>query len=299
METSQSPETIPQELLKKIRRIEIRVRRLVTTLFLGEYHSVFKGQGLEFSEVREYEPGDDIRFIDWNVTARIGYPFVKKFVEERELTVILAVDLSASELFGTTGRTKNEVAAEICALIAFSAIRNNDKVGLLAFTDRLEKFIPPRKGREHVLRVIRELLYLNPQGKGTDISLALGYLNRILKRRSVVFLVSDFLAQGYQAALKITGKRHDAIAISIEDPKERELPSVGFITLDDLETGKQLTIDSGSSAVRAHYALLAQEQARSLDRTFQSAKIDKVRIDTHRSYVEPLMAFFRTRPRRG
>ena len=296
--TDPQPGAVPLDLLRKVHRIEIRVRRLLNTTFLGEYHSVFRGQGIEFSEVREYIPGDDIRSIDWNVTARMGYPFVKQFVEERELTVLLVVDVSASGAYGSTGQSKIEVAAEIAALLAFSAIRNNDRVGLVAFTDQVEKYLPPRKGREHVLRVIRELLWVRPRGRGTDIASALAYVNRVQRRRSVVFLISDFLAGGYEATLRVTNRRHDVVAIAITDPREVELPDAALVALEDAETGALVTIDAGNPATRDEYHRLAAEMLRQRDRVFQSVKVDRVDVATDQSYVEPLAEFFKARTRR-
>src|SRR5574337_129223 len=230
---------ISKDILKKIQQIEIHTRRLVNEAFVGEYHSVFKGRGMEFEEVREYQPGDEIRTIDWNVTARMGRPFIKRYVEERELTVMLLVDVSASGNFGSIKQLKNEVAIEICSLLAFSAIKNNDKVGLIMFTDKIEKFIPPKKGPTHVLRVIRELLCTEPTGKGTNISVALEYMNKISSRRAITFMVSDFIANDYAHALRIANKKHDVIAITIADPREQELPNVGFIELKDAESGER------------------------------------------------------------
>ena len=229
---------IPREILKKVRRIEISTRGLVNDVFSGEYHSVFKGQGMTFSEVREYQYGDDIRSIDWNVTARTGAPFVKIFEEERELTVMLVVDVSASGNFGTRERIKGEVAVELSAVLAFSAIKNNDKIGLILFSDRIEKFVPPRKGRRHVLRVLRELLYHRPEGRGTDIGGALEYLSRVVPRRAVVFLVSDFMGTGFLRPLSVAGRRHDLIAVRMKDTRESELPPMGLVEMEDPETGQ-------------------------------------------------------------
>jgi uncharacterized protein (DUF58 family) len=296
--TSTEERTIPQDLLRKIRRIEIRVRRILNTAFLGDYHSVFRGRGMEFSEVREYVPGDDIRAIDWNVTARLGYPYVKQFVEERELTVVLVVDVSASGNYGSTGPSKREIATEVAALLAFSAIRNNDKVGLVAFSDRVEKYVPPRKGRQHVLRVIRELLYLQPSGRGTRIAEALAYVDRLQKRRSVVFLISDFLSEGYDARLRVTGRRHDVIAIAINDPRERELPSAGLLALEDAETGEMITIDAGDARIRDEYQRLADDVVRQRNSTLEAVKVDRVEVRTDGGYVEPLARLFRRRARR-
>lgn len=290
--------SVPQELLRKIRRIEIRVRRILNTAFLGEYHSVFRGRGMEFSEVREYVPGDDIRAIDWHVTARLGYPYVKQFVEERELTVVLVVDVSASGNYGSSGPSKREVATEVAALLAFSAIRNNDKVGLVAFSDRVEKYVPPRKGRQHVLRVIRELLFLEPHGHGTRIAEALSYVDRLQKRRSVVFLISDFLSEGYDTRLRVTGRRHDVIAIAINDPRERELPPAGLLALEDAETGETITIDAGSARVRNEYQRLADEAVRQRNSILDAVKVDRVEVGTDGGYVQPLARLFKRRARR-
>jgi uncharacterized protein (DUF58 family) len=289
---------IPKEILKKVKRIEISTRGLVNDVLSGEYHSVFKGRGMEFSEVREYQIGDDIRFIDWNVSARMGHPFVKVFEEERELTVILMVDVSSSGDFGTYQQMKGEIATEICALLAFSAIKNNDKVGLIIFTDRIEKFVPPRKGKRHVLRVLRELLYHKPQGKGTDISLALEFLNRVANRRSVVFLISDFISQDYQKALQIANKRHDLVAITITDPREIELPNVGFIELEDAETGEILLVDTSDAATRTAFTQHSSAGKAERDKMLRSMNIDAIDIRTDISYVEPLIRFFRMRARR-
>lgn len=292
------PAGIPVDLLKKIRRIEIRVRRLLNTTFLGEYHSVFRGQGIEFSEVREYQPGDDVRAIDWNVTARSGFPYIKQFVEERELTVLLVVDVSASGTYGSTGQSKLEVATEVAALLAFSAIRNNDKVGLVAFTDQVEKFVPARKGPQHVLRILRELLYLTPKGRGTDIAEALRYTNHLQRRRSVIFLISDFLTQGYEATLRVTGRRHDVVAIALTDPREESLPEAGLVTLEDAESGSMVVVDTGDPTVRREYHRLALEARVQRKGVLQSLKVDNLEVSTNASYVEPLAGFFKARARR-
>ena len=286
---------IPAEILKKVRRIELRTRYLVDTVFSGEYHSVFKGQGMAFAEVREYQLGDDIRSIDWNVTARMGHPFVKVYDEERELTVMLMVDASASGDFGTVSQMKGEIGVEICALLAFSAIQNNDRVGLIVFTDDVEVFIPPKKGRMHVLRVIRELLYFRPSRRGTDIGAALDYLNRINKRKSVVFLVSDFLASGYEAALRVSGKRHDLIAVVLQDPRERELPDVGLVELEDAETGREMLVDTSDPEFRYLFRQLNDRAKERRDQVFRSVGIDRVDIHTESTYVDALMRFFRKR----
>jgi uncharacterized protein (DUF58 family) len=289
---------IPKEILKKVKRIEITTRGMVNDVFSGEYHSVFKGRGMEFSEVREYQIGDDIRTIDWNVTARMGHPFVKIFEEERELTVMLLVDVSSSGNFGTYERMKGEIAIEICALLAFSAIKNNDKVGLIIFTDEIEKFIPPKKGKSHVLRVLRELLYHKPQGTQTDIANALEYLNRITKRRSVVFLVSDFINAGYEKALQIANRRHDVVAITVTDPREIEMPDVGFIELEDAETGEVVLLDTSYSEVRSVYAKQSSQDILSRNKLFKSINVDHIDIQTDRDYIEPLIKFFRMRAKR-
>ena len=289
---------IPKEILKKIRYIEIRTRRLVNDLFSGEYHSTFKGQGMEFEEVREYQPGDDIRLIDWNVTARTGFPHVKKFREERELSVVLLVDASSSGRFGTRDRFKSEVAAELCALLAFSAIKNNDKVGLIIFTDRIEKFVPPKKGRSHVLRLIREILYFRPQGVGTDIGLALEYLTKVIKRKSVVFLVSDFFFEGYSKPLQLANKKHDVIAMKISDPRERVFENVGLIELEDAETGEVVLINTGSKEFRREFEARADEDLQNLKRSFKLVNMDFINIQTDQSYIAPLVSFFNMREKR-
>ena len=289
---------LPKEIIRKVRRIEIRTKKLVNEVFSGEYHSIFKGRGMEFEEVREYQPGDDVRTIDWNVTARYGHPFVKRFKEERELTVMLLVDASSSGEFGTAQRMKGEIAAELCSVLAFSAIKNNDRVGMIIFTDRVEKYIPPKKGSSHVLRLIREVLYFKPQHPRTDINCALEFLGRVTKRRSVVFLVSDFLSSGFEKMLSIANKKHDLIAIKIADPREIELPNVGFIELEDTETGEQIIIDTRNAAVRKDFQQYVSRERVKLDRGFRSMDLDHIHISTDRSYVEPLMAFFRVRAKR-
>jgi uncharacterized protein (DUF58 family) len=291
-------ETIPRVILKQVRRIEISTRGLVNEVFSGEYHSVFKGRGMNFAEVREYQYGDDIRSIDWNVTARSGAPFVKVFEEERELTVMLLVDVSASGDFGTRERLKGEMAVEICALLAFSAIKNNDKVGLVIFSDRVEKFVPPRKGRRHVLRVLRELLYHEPEGRGTDITAALDYLNHVQKKKAVTFLVSDFQDEGFERALSIAGRRHDVVAIRVSDPRERTLPPVGWMELEDPETGERVMVDTSDVDFRQRFAERVERRRAELDRALRRSKVDVVDVETGRPYVEPLMRFFRERARR-
>lgn len=293
-----------KEILKQVKAIEIQTRGMVNDVFSGEYHSVFKGRGMEFSEVREYQFGDDIRTIDWNVTARVGHPFVKVFEEERELTVMLLVDISSSGNFGTERQMKGDVAIESCALLAFSAIKNNDKVGLIIFSDQIEKFIPPKKGKSHVQRVLRELLFysdpLNVRGKGTDIGAALEYLNRVITRRSVVFLVSDFMSSGYETDLQIANKRHDMVAISITDPREISMPDVGFIELEDAETGEIILVDTANEIFRQEFTDNSLEQKVARDKLFRSMNVDYIDIlaKGKQPYVEPFIKFFKMRAKR-
>jgi len=289
---------IPKEILKKVKRIEITTRGLVNEVFSGEYHSVFKGRGMEFAEVREYQLGDDIRNIDWNVSARMGHPYVKVFDEERELTVILMVDVSSSGNFGTSKQMKGEVAAELSAVLAFSAIKNNDKVGLIIFSDKIEKFIPPRKGKQHVLRVIREILYYKPEEAQTDMNAALEYLIRVIKRRSIVFLISDFLTENYQKALQVANNKHDIITIDILDPREVDLPNVGFIELEDAETGEIIMVDTANSAIRNGFFSESEQERLVREKFFKSIGVDNINIYTNKSYVEPITRFFRMRARR-
>lgn len=286
------------EILKKIRALEIKTRGLVETVFAGDYHSVFKGRGMNFDEVREYQAGDEIRSIDWNVTARMGAPFVKKFTEERELSVMLIVDVSASENFGSTTQSKRELAAEVACLIAFSAIRNNDKVGLLLFSDDIELFIPPKKGRSHTLRIVREILFFQPRGRGTNPGLALDHLNRIVTRRSVVFFISDFQAPDFSRELKVTSKRHDFIALQIKDEREAVLPNVGVVTLEDAETGEQIEINTGDRTTRARFADQAQKQEVELLRMLRRNNIDTIGLRTGEDYLSALRTFFKQRERR-
>jgi uncharacterized protein (DUF58 family) len=292
---------LPREILNKVRQIEIRTNREVTDVLGGQYHSVFKGRGMEFEEVREYQPGDEVRSIDWNVTARFGHPYIKKFKEERELTVMLVVDASASGTFGSLRQSKTELAAELSAVLAFSAIRNNDKVGLIMFTDRIERFVPPRKGRRHVLRVIREVLAFTPQGRGTDLPLALDYLNRVQPRRAVCFLLSDFLVPrpiDLQKQLRMASRRHDLVALSLHDPREESLPSVGLVELVDAETGHRALVDTGSRKVRDTFATRARERLETLRNLLRGAAVDHVEIRTDTDYMMPLIRFFRMRERR-
>ncbi len=286
---------IPKEVLQKVRRIEIRTRSVVESILSGEYQSVFKGRGMEFSEVRTYTDGDDVRSIDWNVTARMGQPYVKKHVEERELTVMLVVDASKSGHFGSVARFKDEVAVELCALLAFSAIKNNDRVGLIIFTSDVEKYIPPKKGKNHVLRVIRELLYFEPAKPGTDIGAAIEFLNRVITKKSVVFLVSDFLCSGYEVPLRVASHRHDFIAITVNDPREKELADVGLIELQDPETGAAVLVDSRDKNLRKSFAEETQRRSREQTSFFRSNGIDEIAVSTADDYVEPLVRFFRKR----
>ncbi len=289
---------IPKELAKKIRILQITTRKVVNEILAGEYGSVFKGRGMEFDEVREYIPGDEIRSIDWNVTARTGTCHVKRFVEERELTVMFIVDLSASGQFGSVNKLKNEVAAELCALMAFSAVKNNDKVGLILFTDQVEKYIPPQKGTRHVLRVIRELLDFKPRMAKTDISGALDFFGKVATKRAVVFLVSDFLAEGFEKPMRIIGKKHDLVAATIVDPREVSLPDVGLIELEDAETGETVLVDTGSAAVRRNYERLGRDQSRRFREMFSSMGIDQIEVRTDKDYIPELVRFFRMRERR-
>jgi len=309
---------IPREILKKIRQIEIRTNRLVTESLAGQYHSVFKGQGMNFDEVREYQPGDDVRSIDWNVTARMNHPFIKKFVEERELTVMLIVDVSGSGVFGSRTQSKRELAAEIASVLAFSAIRNNDKVGLLLFTDEVEKFIPPRKGRSHVLRVIREVLFFEPKRRGTDLVQALEFMGRVLPHRSIAVVISDFIMPGpgiagrmpsssrtagpmpqpVQTALRMANRRHDVVAVHIADRYELELPALGRLTLEDAETGEILEFNTGPAAGRDAFALRQQKQTEELARQFRSSGIDTIQLRTDEAYSAALGRFFESRERR-
>ena len=289
---------IPREILRKVRRIEITTRGLVDQVFSGEYHSVFKGRGINFAEVREYDYGDDIRTIDWNVTARTGTPHVKIFEEERELTVMLLVDVSASGDFGTRERMKGDLAVEVCSLLAFSAIKNNDKVGLIIFSDRVEKFVPPRKGRRHVLRVLREMLYHEPAGRTTDLGAALEYLSRIIRRRAVVFVVSDFVSKPFEKALGVAGRRHDVVALRVRDRRESELPPIGLVELEDAETGERLVVDTSNRDFRAAFASRGEEARAEQDRTFRRSKVDVVDLGPGRPYLRPLMRFFEERGRR-
>lgn len=289
---------IPKEIKDKIRRIEIFSRRLVNEVFSGEYHSTFKGRGMEFEEVREYQPGDDIRLIDWNVTARTGFPFVKKFREERELTLAFLVDVSGSGRFGTVGKWKSETAAEVCAILSFAAAFNNDKTGLILFTDKVERFVPPAKGKSHVLRLIRDLLYFAPEGKKTSLAAGLEYVLSAFRRRSIVFIVSDFIDSGWERALSVASRKHDVIALVLSDPREEELPPVGLVAWEDAETGARVTVDAADLQFRRIYRGRAKAFRANLERTFRRYRTDSIPIQNGRPFLVPLMKFFKERERR-
>jgi len=299
---------IPKELFKKIRQIEITTNRMVSDIFAGEYHSVFKGQGIEFDEVREYQRGDDIRTIDWNVTARIGHPHVKKFIEERELNVMILVDVSRSSYFGTVNQLKSNMAAEIAAVLAYSAIRNSDKVGLIIFTDKIEKYIPPNKGVSHVLRVIREILYFKPEEKGTDIPIALDYLSKVMTRRSVAFLISDYFDSTKQIngngtsrlkqAMSVANRRHDLVAITLNDPKEENLTDLGLVYLEDAESGEKVLVDSSDKEFCKEFNQEAKTRTQGRDRFFRSINVDHIDVSTDAPYTNGLIKFFKQRKSR-
>lgn len=287
-----------KELFKKVRKIQIVTSRAVNEIMAGEYNSVFKGRGMEFDEVREYMPGDDVRAIDWNVTARSGRPHVKRYCEERELTILFLVDVSLSNAFGSTDKTKAELAAEVAAVLAFSAIRNNDKVGLILFSDRIEKFIPPRKGKKPVLRLIREMIDPEPRGNGTDIALALEYLQRVQRKRAVVFLISDFIAQDFSRQLRMARRRHDIVAVSVADPREAALPDVGLIEVEDAETGEVLMLDTSSATVRALFTSCSDAAVEHRRRTFRKSKVDEMIVNTSVPFMDAIHRLFRERARR-
>lgn len=289
---------LTKELIKQVRQIEIRTRGLVNQVFSGEYHSVFKGRGMEFSEVREYQFGDDIRNIDWNVTARFGHPYIKVFEEERELTVMLLVDLSGSLVFGSVSKTKQRVAAELSAILAFSALKNNDKVGLILFTDKIEKFVPPRKGKTHVLRIIREVLSFEPQGKSTNLKGALEYMHNAIKKKSIAFLLSDFIDAGYDKILGIVGKKHDLIGIVLDDIREREFPKMGLVKFTDAETGEERWIDTSSRKVRESVMNSYKEKKQKRKSIFLSSRLDSIEVTAGDDFVKPLVKFFKLRERR-
>jgi len=291
---------IPVEILKKIRKIHITATRLAANVFAGGYKSAFKGRGLEFDEVREYVVGDEIRFIDWNITARTGSPHIKKFIEEREQSIMILLDASRSGYFGSTDKLKKELAAEISAVLASSAAKNNDKAGLIVFTDRIEKFVPPRKGRNHILRLIREALYFRPEGRRTDIPMAIDYLNRMTTRRSIAFIISDFYAPDIKVSLSLANKKHDVIAVRITDPRDSVMPDAGVISLVDRESGKRYLLDTGKRSVREGYAAVAQRKSKELKNVFASVGIDSIDISTAKPYTEALAQFFKKRTaRRG
>jgi len=289
---------LTKELLKQVRQIEIRTKGLVNHLFSGEYHSVFKGRGMEFSEVREYQFGDDIRNIDWNVTARFGHPFIKVFEEERELTVMLMVDISGSLMFGSVSKTKQRIAAELSAILAFSALKNNDKVGLILFTDKIEKFVPPRKGNKHVLRIIREVLSFEPEGNATDIKAALEFMNSAIKKRSIIFLLSDFMDEDYEKILRVVGKKNDLIGVVLDDRRENEIPPIGLIKFTDAETGEERWIDTSSQRVRSMMQRARKEAIAKRNSTFITSRLDRIHVQTGEDYIKPLVQFFRMRERR-
>jgi uncharacterized protein (DUF58 family) len=289
---------ISREIVKKLKKIEIHTARLANDQLAGSYHSVFKGRGMAFSEVRQYQPGDDVRFIDWNVSARMRDTYVKIFTEEREMTVMLLVDLSASGLFGTVGQPKQETAAEVAALLAFSAIKNNDRVGLILFTDQVERFVPPKKGKGHVMRVVTEILSASAARRGTDVRCALELLGHVQKRKCVAFLISDFIAGGYERALRITSARHDLIPLQIVDPREEQLPDVGIIATQDLETGELVEIDTSSRRVREAYATRVARQRGEREQLFRRLDLDHLVIQTGQPYVRPIAELFRRRQSR-
>jgi uncharacterized protein (DUF58 family) len=289
---------IPPEVMHKIRQIQIFTNRTVNDIFAGEYHSSFKGQGMAFDEVREYQPGDDVRSIDWNVTARMNKPFIKRYIEEREQTVMLLVDLSASGAFGSVGQFKNEIATELCAVIAFSAIKNNDKVGLITFTDRIEKFIPPGKGTQHVLRVIRELLYHETPHAATDIAMALDYLANVIKKKATVFVVSDFIDKDISTSLRQVNRRHDLIAVTVRDQWEETLPKVGLIELVDPETDQLCLVDTTAKRVRQNYESMCAKRFEEQEYMFRATKVDTINITTARPYIPELVRFFKMRGKR-
>jgi len=289
---------LTKELLKQVRQIEIRTKGLVNHLFSGEYHSVFKGRGMEFSEVREYQYGDDVRNIDWNVTARFGHPYIKVFEEERELTVMLMVDISGSLMFGSVSKTKQRVAAELSAILAFSALKNNDKVGLILFTDKIEKFVPPRKGNIHVLRIIREVLSFEPEGNATDIKAALEFMNNAIKKRSIIFLLSDFLDEDYENILRVVGKKNDLIGVVLDDRRENEIPPIGLIKFTDAETGEERWIDTSNKSVRRVMKEARKEAVAKRNTMFLTSRLDRIHVQTGVDYIKPLVQFFRMREKR-
>jgi uncharacterized protein (DUF58 family) len=290
---------LPREILRQVRRLQLKARRAVEDLLGGEYHSVFKGTGISFEEVRAYQPGDDVRAIDWNVTARMSQPFVKRYIEERERTVVLVVDTSGSLSFGTGRQPKREVAAELAAVLAFSAISNNDRVGLVQLSDHIEHYLPPRKGSRHVLRLIRDVLFFEPTRRGTALGEGLDYLNRVLRRKAIVFLFSDFLDRDYEQALRRTARRHELIAVRLSDPREQELPAVGLVELQDAETGACLLVDTDSADLRAGYKDAALARTAALQRLLRSAGVDLIEASTDGNHLDALVRFFHLRERRA
>jgi uncharacterized protein (DUF58 family) len=289
---------LPAEVMRQIRRLQLRARRAVQTLLGGEYHSVFKGVGLSFEEVREYQPGDEVRSIDWNVTARMGSPFIKRFVEERELTVLLLVDVSGSQRFGTQKQPKRAVAAELAALIAFSAIANNDRVGLIACSDVVERFVAPSKGTKHVLRLLRDILFFEPERKGTSLKTALDYLNQVQRRRAIVFMISDFADEGFESSFRLAGRKHDLIAVRVTDPRERELPNIGLLQLEDAESGRRVLIDTSRTSLRERYVDRADKRFEAMRKLTRSAQVDLIDVDTDGGHFDALVKFFRIREKR-
>ena len=285
-------------LLKKVKKIEIKSKGLSNHIFAGEYHTAFKGTGMAFSEVREYQSGDDIRSIDWNVTARYNTPFVKIFEEEREMTVMLLIDVSASGDFGTNKQYKKDLATEIAAVLAFSAIKNNDKVGVIFFSDRIEKFIIPKKGKSHILRIIREIVSLEPDSKGTDVSMALEYFNSVIKRRSICFILSDFTSAPFSKPLKIASKKHDIVGVRIHDKRESEMPNIGLVPMQDMETDKLVYVDTSNKEIRLNYSKTRSQKIKELNKTFETNGVDLVQISTGEDYVKPLVNFFKRRGKR-
>jgi uncharacterized protein (DUF58 family) len=295
---SRASPAISPDILRQVKLLELRTRGLVNSLFTGEYRSVFKGQGMEFAEVREYQPGDEVRSIDWNVTARMQRPYVKRYIEERELTVMLAVDVSGSERFGTRRRFKSEVASELAAVLAMSAIRNNDRVGCVMFTDTIEHVVPPRKGRRHALRLIRDILAFEPKGRRTDIGGATEYLNKMLAHKAIIFLISDFLGDNIERPLKLLAQRHDVVAVTVDDPSERELPDIGLVRLMDPETGETLDVDTSDPRVRAQFDTHVSEDARHRRHLLRRLAIDEIPVNTDQGIMDPLLKFFRQRETR-
>ncbi len=297
-EPQETDTAVSSELLDKVRSIQIKTSHLVNDLMAGEYVSAFKGRGMEFSEVREYQPGDDVRLIDWNVTARMNQPFIKEFKEERELTLMLLVDVSSSGAFGSAGKLKNEVAAELASILAFTAIRNNDKIGLMVFSDRIERYIPPKKGKAHVWNIIRTILDFSPEGRGTDLNLPLEYLSNVQKRKTVTFLISDFQCEGYEGTLRLAKQKHDIVALWIQDPREETLPDVGLLHLEDAETGETILIDTHDRSWAKQYAVLTKKAFLAQKRVLNAMNIDVVTIRTDRSLVEPLVRYFKMREKK-